>query len=177
MVARSLLLFLAIAHLGEPLLGEEVSSKEFGFAVTTPESGDWKVINNGVAGERNRSYVLSLGNEQEQTNLTFMSLPIGKDAATGKVGSTLEDVKEGFEKGFLKKADGKVSSADIELAGHKAYRMVALKKLPTGEERHVVFIIFVANGRTNAIGGMTKIPWEKDENLGRFIESLKIQKP
>lgn len=175
MVARSLLFFILIAQLGAASYGEEVSSKEYGFSVTTPESVDWKVLQNGASGQgKNRSYFLVLVNSREQKNLSYMSLPMGPDATGKKAAKTLDDVKDGFEKGFLKKADEKVSSADIELAGQKAYRMVALKKLPSGEERHLVNIIFVANGRTNSIAGMTKVPWDKDEILARFLDSLKI---
>ena len=161
--------------LGGSLLGQEVRSKEFGFSVQIPQSRlegyfQWSCW-------RAQSLVhLDRRECARAKNLSFMSLPIGKDAATGKAGSTLDDVKEGIERGFLKKADKKVSSEEITLAGHKAYRVVALKKLPTGEDRHLVMVVIVANGRTNSIAGMTRIPWDQDEELARFMQSLQFDK-
>lgn len=177
MAHRSATALIACFAIAVQLQAEDITSKEFSFSISVPTKGDWQLATNGIVGERNRSHLAVVANKPEQRSLMFLAAPRGKQATSGKEIKTLGDMKEGWERGFLKKADKKVSSMELKVSGQDAYQVVALKKLPTGEDRHIVGIIVVANGWSYSFGGVTKVPWDKDPDLLAFIDSVRFNSP
>jgi hypothetical protein len=153
---------------------EEITSREHMFKARFPDANGWQVIWNGPFGGP-ASYLASAANQGESRTLSIMSNPLPKDFS-GHTGKELENNFDRFEKGFLAKADGKVSSASISVAGIQARQIVARKKTPEGEDRHVVGINFFTANRSYLVSGLTRVPFNQDEDLRSFINSIEILK-
>jgi hypothetical protein len=173
----AILVAAAVTLTGLRSTGEEISSRQFKFGVTLPDSNGWEIATNGPIGKDGSLYIAAAANKVEFRSLAFIAAPLPTEPSTGRKVETVADNKEGFEKGFLKKADAKVSSTSMKIDGYDAYQIVALKTLPNGESRHVVGITFFANGYSYSVSAATKIPFDKDDDLRRFIESIRLSSP
>ena len=142
---------------------------EDSFEVTLPTGPNWQILQRGPLGDDSDTFVVAVADAARSFQLTVMVLPSLDDAPT------LESMKAGWEKGFLKKATRKKSSEDITIGGQPAYRLTAALDGADGTSHEVVGILIVAEGWNFTIA-ITKSGENilDDPEVRQFVESFKI---
>ena len=143
------------------------------FTVNLPNTPPWQKVTDGPITEKTeRAYVLMMIEPKRNIRLSVMAMPL-----SSSITSTEAFIAD-WEKGFIQHASSKKSSANIQLNGHAAYKLVVGIDSPDGQSFEGTTILIIANGWSFNLGIVapsgtdTEIP-----DITQFIDSFRIVDP